>query len=651
MIKINSKKNVIASCILATGLIIFMLINLDLYEYKKGSPPYHMWYLAIGTISSLIIASAGIFKIQLEKKAQTAAGIIVFIISMFGSMNIAAVFCYGVPVSFKLYMINMCFYIASAAIALIISGRMYAAALTAILVSYVFNCISFIIYSFRGQPLTPTDIYGFKTAMNVASMYKFQLRYQMISATIMAIAQIMLTCKFPLQLNFRRRPIVMRAAGAMSLAGCIAIIANVNIANYDVSVFDQFHTNIIYGSAFSFYVNTSKMGLQKSDDYDPDKLNALLGKYTNEDNGAVTEDSPNLIVVMNESFADLAQIGDFETDIDYMPFFRSLKGAENTITGNLLVSPVGGNTCNTEFEFLTGMNTGLLRANAIPYAQMIFNDIPYSMASHMKGLGYRTMAFHPYHADGWNRTNVYNYMGFDEFVSYETMKKYNEKPLRMRNYVSDKGDYDTIMNYLKGKPDQSSRDFIMNVTMQNHGSYDYKAFKKLVSIEDSDGKYPLAEQYLSLIKHSDEDLEDFLSQLKEYDEPVIVLFFGDHQPNVDEAFIEQLFGKPLDEVDSETNTKRYAVPFMIWANYDIEEAEEIKTSPCYLSGLLMETAGLPKSRVHMYLDDLKKDVVQLNPFGYFDPDGIWHQHSDYDFSEYYNLEYAILKNEQLDYDF
>ena len=60
-------------------------------------------------------------------------------------------------------------------------------------------------------------------------------------------------------------------------------------------------------------------------------------------------------VILNEAFSDLAVRGNFTTNEDYMPFIHSLQqGAENTRTGYLNVSVLGGNTANTEFEFLTG---------------------------------------------------------------------------------------------------------------------------------------------------------------------------------------------------------------------------------------------------------------------------------------------------------
>ena len=68
-------------------------------------------------------------------------------------------------------------------------------------------------------------------------------------------------------------------------------------------------------------------------------------------------ETPNLIVIMNESFADYTSIGKgLDLSEDCMPFIHSL--TENTIKGTAYVSIFGGNTPNSEYEFLTGNTMG-----------------------------------------------------------------------------------------------------------------------------------------------------------------------------------------------------------------------------------------------------------------------------------------------------
>ena len=103
---------------------------------------------------------------------------------------------------------------------------------------------------------------------------------------------------------------------------------------------------------------------------------------------------PNIIAIMNESFSDLNVVGDLQTSEDYMPFIRSM--TKNTIKGQLMVSPFGGYTCNTEFEFLTGLSMGVLPRGSVPYLQYVAKQYPFSLPSHLDELGYMSVAVHPY---------------------------------------------------------------------------------------------------------------------------------------------------------------------------------------------------------------------------------------------------------------
>lgn len=652
MIKRNNTAKVIISCSLALFFWTFTCLNKELfYVYDGGGMRFRLGYFLSAMGCSAAVGVLGSLKVCLGNKARRVVGVLVYIASLFGAMEISILFSDGFTSGLDIFFFNMVFYAAAAGIGLLISGSLRASAITALAVSYTFNGICFIVYCLRGSPLTPTDISAFGTAMNVAANYEFKLRYQMITATAAATALIMLAFKFPIGLWQKTGRRVMRCFGAAAAALCVAFIALSDFSEYDVSEYDQYYANLTYGATFSFYVNSTKIGLDESETYDPEKLEEILLSYGDEESGstAAGDDKPNIIVIMNESFADLKAVGDFKTNEDYMPYFRSLK--KNTVKGTLFVSPFGGYTCNTEYEFLTGMSVGVLGSRTTPYLQSIFEKLPYSLNTHLKALGYRTTALHPYYADGWNRTLVYDCLSFDRFISLENFTDYSSYPEYIRGYISDKSSYDAVLNLLYRK-DPEYREFIFNITMQNHGGYTDDTYESKIFLQDMVGQYPETEQYLTLIKESDDALKYLLDNLKDFDEPTIVMMFGDHMPNVEREFYEELYGAPLEEVDGGRIQMRYMVPFMMWANYDIDEDDGVYTSPCYLSNMIMEAAGLPKSRVQLWLDDMSSVMSQLNPMGYYDPEGYWHSYSDTDKdSEYYDMEYALLTGEPLSYDF
>ncbi|MBQ1515107.1 MAG: hypothetical protein IIZ51_04575, partial [Lachnospiraceae bacterium] len=55
---------------------------------------------------------------------------------------------------------------------------------------------------------------------------------------------------------------------------------------------------------------------------------------------------------------------------------------------------------------------------------------------------------------------------------------------------------------------------------------------------------------------------------------------------------EELFGKPADELTPEENAARFIVPYLIWANFDIEEAQGVDLSANYLLGEMMDACGI-----------------------------------------------------------
>ena len=204
-----------------------------------------------------------------------------------------------------------------------------------------------------------------------------------------------------------------------------------------------------------------------------------------------------------------------------MPFVHSLQnGADNTITGYLNVSVCGGNTADTEFEFLTGNTMAFLPAGSIPYQQYIKDTTP-SLASYLKGLGYETYAQHPYNASGWNRETVYPLLGFENMAF---APDYLSRDV-IRNYISDKTSFEKIIETYENKPEDKPA-FIFNVTMQNHGGYTDTYWNFTNTINAKGLGNDALNQYLSLIKLTDSDLSSLISYFKEQDEKTIIVFFG-----------------------------------------------------------------------------------------------------------------------------
>ena len=85
--------------------------------------------------------------------------------------------------------------------------------------------------------------------------------------------------------------------------------------------------------------------------------------------------------------------------------------------------------------------------------------------------------------------------------------------------------------------------------------------------------------------------------------------FGDHQPSDYVAGpITKMTGKSTEEMSLSEQQNRYIVPFVIWANYDLEGKKYDGISANYLSGILSQAAGLPLSPYQAYLAELSQTL-------------------------------------------
>ena len=469
---------------------------------------------------------------------------------------------------------------------------------------------NYFVLSFRSAPIMPWDIFSFKTAVSVADNYSYVLDKQAI--IVLCLFGVLLVASF--FCNTRIASFKIRLSGIL----CTLLLLT-GYANYvqspkaisDFRLYDKLFTpnTMSYkdGTVVAFMMQLQYMFVEKPKGYSVETAKAILDSYETSETTQLPNlsDMPNIIVIMNEAFSDLNILGDFSTNQDYMPFIHSLlEGAENTQSGYLHASVLGGNTANSEFEFLTGHTMAFLPQGSIPYQQYIKGET-FSLTSYLKEMGYATAAIHPYNATGWQRHEVYPWFGFDQFLS---LKNFGNA-IKIRKYVSDQSNYEKIIE-LYEKKESGKPLFLFNVTMQNHSSYSesFDNFTPEITVDGS--KSVSLSNYLSLLKISDKETEKLVQYFSNQPEKTILVFFGDHQPTDSVVSnIWKLNGKNGSNLSLEDQQLRYQVPFFIWANYDIEEKTDTESSFNYLGVSVLEAAELPLSRYHQFL----KKTAELYP--------------------------------------
>lgn len=482
----------------------------------------------------------------------------------------------------------------------------------------IYGLANYFVLEFRGAPIQPWDILSIGTAASVADNYEYKLDKDALTALIGLLA--LLVMEFFLRAGFprsgkKRRVWIARTALCLVTGllcfGYTKMLHNEDFVQKKLRLYDKLFTPTTIqfknGTVTAFLMELQYMSVEKPAGYSEDSAKEALASYETAD---VPERTPNIIVIMNEAFSDPAVLGQFSTNEDYMPFVHSLlDGAEDTVSGLLNVSVKGGNTANTEFEYLTGSSMAFLPYGSIPYQQYIKDKTP-SMASWLSDFGYRTVAMHPYRAAGWDRNKVYPLMGFDEMY----FEEFYEDSALVRKYVSDEADYEKLIQiYEQKEPGEPL--FLFNVTMQNHSSYndwaDYDNFTPDITADGIDSDVLSA--YLSLMKLSDQAIEELVQYFSEEEEDTVIVFFGDHQPT-DSVInpILKLNGTTSSALSPEEEAGRYQVPFFIWANYDIEEESGLNISANYLASRTLDAAGLPKPGYFSFLTELEKQVPVIS---------------------------------------
>lgn len=499
-------------------------------------------------------------------------------------------------------------------------------------IAMIFGLANAYVVRFRTNPIVPWDIFSWRTAASVAGNYDFTPDRRMIGVTLIFLA--IIAALQPVKLRFRRMAFWKRwIPGAVLLLVTVLFSDTLQQESFQNShrlynkLFTPVYMTDVDGILVTFVMNLAYMSIEKPAAYSIAEAQELLAAcetgetdttmQKTDAGGEEDGELPNIIVVMNESFSDLAVLGEFETNRDYMPFLHSLQqGADNTVTGMLNVSVCGGNTANTEFEFLTGNTMAFLPQGSIPYQQYITGE-RVSLASHLRELGYETVATHPYNATGWERNTVYPWLGFSESIFKEG---YATAP-RIRDYVSDMSCVNKIIQLYEQKEDGVPL-FVFNVTMQNHGGYQdaYVNFTPDITVNGVDN-FSL-DQYLSLIELSDQSLQALIAYFSGVEEKTVVVFFGDHQPSdTVAASILAENGMRWNALSEEELKLRYQVPYVIWANYDITEEQNADTSANYLGAEVLKRAGVPTSAYQNFLLQLKDSYPILSAVRTVEADG------------------------------
>lgn len=489
------------------------------------------------------------------------------------------------------YVLFILLYAVLFSIVTIVGGRIWLGNSVAMLFLFVVTVLDYQVYYFRGTEIVPGDFKSIRTALSVAGQYRPQITINLVIALLLLVIYLMIMIT---RMKFRKG-FFWRGISIVVLIGVISIFPKF-INNVSGLVFENegmkqnsFPVNycrLLYGST-----------MKKPEGYSAEIIKDIEDTYRNESD---VKKRPVIIAIMNESFADLNVVGNVPVDEVLIPFFNSLQ--KDTVKGWAQVPVFGAGTANTEWEFLTGHSTHYLPAGSTPYSNNGLTDSYASIVSNLKSIGYYCIAMHPHVGYAYARNSVYPNMGFDEMVF---KSDFPQKKL-LRNHISDQEMYEEIVRQYEAHTDNTPL-FIFGVTIQNHGGYEYEGenYTKTVELQNMSRDYPKAEQYLSLLKESDAALEYLIQYFQEIEEDVVIAFFGDHLPAVEQEFYDEIVGTKTEE---QYQLDLHTVPFFVWANYDIEEQNVETTSVNFLTNYIYDVAQIPKPSYNTFLARLQESI-------------------------------------------
>ena len=462
----------------------------------------------------------------------------------------------------------------------------------------------FYVTKFRGNEIIFSDLKSAGTAMNVAGSYSFN---PVLPLALIAVPYTLtLICALNLEKNRNKRPLYERAVYLVAAALMFGLSYyltekysedhDFETWGYNASTFNTFYMNFNMSLIKSIVITPSGYSAAAIDDAAADVTPSL------------PDDPPNIIVIMNESYMDISLYQDETGTIeDPDPYWDSL--TENTIHGYAYASVFGGNTANSEYEFLTGLSMADLPSGSVAFNQFIDGDIP-SLPRFLGKLGYDTYALHPYVEDSWNRNIIYPLMDFRNTVFIDDFE-YDTDTDIIRTYISDMCAYDNLLRICDSEEEPG---FYFFITIQNHGGYitDFNGinFTSDVYVDAPDAQE--LNSYLTLVHESDLALEHLINELSRRDERYIVLIFGDHQPEVDHI-----------STDLGPGGRSWVIPYLIWTNYDMDPALMTEldhtvnyTSINYLSLDLLTASGIAPDKYYDLLYRIREEIPCINTEGY-----------------------------------
>ncbi len=482
---------------------------------------------------------------------------------------------------------------------------------------YSFSVIEYYKYNISGSHFIISDLALTKNVTDVAIFADLKFNLPLFVIAILLAAYIFALWLFDIKIQLERPIRYAASLGVfimmtiMVVTPCFSAVCAASGVNFEYTK-NTFQENERFKKnslTANLAVNFNQLFTAKPvrpQDYNEQAVDAIISK-TDINDGGNLDNKVNVITVMSESFADfrdfLASYSD-NTTIPQGTYDVWSELLADGIGGTCVVPTFGGGTVKSEFELIFGLPMEAQGNPSVPLALFNKGEEYPTIPTLYRDNGYSTTYMHPFSADFYERSDYYGGFGFDTLIFEDEMSVYlSDELLRMErsegiqtagyyhNFISDAsvfGDAINRMTYTE------NADYIHITTMQNHMPY-------------GDGKEEES-NYFAGIKNSTEALRDFIAQLEQLGEPVILLYVGDHYPFFSDAGnVYSRLG-----ISDENCDLLYEQKYFIWTNTDIEFVEESLVSMFYLPCIIANKVGVSDSFTEAILSQ-KDDCPIYSP--------------------------------------
>ena len=472
----------------------------------------------------------------------------------------------------------------------------------------------------RDDPFMFADIPDITTALGISERYDLSMNWRLGFCLFCMVFGTLFLFFF---VRGRVRPRWRLALGAVILLSIIPLVGvytsddvyDNKTQNYEYA--DQWAAPQVFltrGFVYPFLYSIKEAFPEPPQGYSEEAALEILESYTPQD---IPEDKKvNVIGIQLEAFNDLERLGITGIAPEVYEKYHALEA--ESYTGNLITNIFAGGTVRTERAFLTG--------------DVTLEDFRRDTGSYVwyfKDQGYHAEGIHPYHDYYYNRKNVNSYLGFDQYWFFQN--RYDE--INDGHIAMDDVLFPDLLQFYQNR-DKDTPYFNFTVTYQGHGPYATDALEGTDGWWDGtysdESTYYILNNYLDSVQETAGQLWDFIQALREDEDPVVVIAFGDHNPWLgysNSAYHD--LGVNLDTSTEEGFYNYYGTRYLIWANDAAKETlnndftgEGPDVSPCFLMNVLFEQCGWGSGSAYMQLTgEVMEQIPVINTDGFYVENG------------------------------